>query len=262
MADNKLESDNPSKINWPLISYKILYEEGAFLHVSEIVELARYKNLILDTCDVKKETEVLSAILKIFTKGRNTKSPFKRGDRNVYSLRSLDDGLDIISGKKQLLLPDIQDVETLIRESDKATITLIKAMGMYWERNKVRWIPEPDLLGVATHTRNPINFNSQRGIYILYDGRIPVYVGRVIDRSLGRRLYEHTYDRLAGRWDRFSWFGLLEVGSGGELINKIPEIISPELLISTFESLLIEAMEPPQNRRRGDDFSDVEYNQV
>ena len=30
-------------------------------------------------------------------------------------------------------------------------------------------------------------------------------------------------------------------------------------MIGTLEALLIEALEPPQNRKRGDDFSSVEY---
>lgn len=30
-------------------------------------------------------------------------------------------------------------------------------------------------------------------------------------------------------------------------------------LVATLESLLIEALEPPQNRKRGDDFSAIEY---
>ncbi len=251
----------PEGIQWPLISYKVLYEEGASLHVSEIVMLAQQRGLI-DNIDAKKETEVLTKILKFLTKNRSRKSPFRRHDRNVYSLRTLKDGYEILSGQKPLLLPDIQETEAKVRESKEPFLTLIKAIGMYWERSAIDWKSEPDLFGIAQHSEKAVNFNSQRGIYILYDGKLPVYVGRVIDRSMGRRLYEHTYDRLAGRWNRFSWFGLLDVGSGGELINDVPENISTELLISTFESLLIEAMEPPQNRRRGDDFSEIEFIQV
>jgi hypothetical protein len=33
-------------------------------------------------------------------------------------------------------------------------------------------------------------------------------------------------------------------------------------LIATMEALLIEGLEPPQNRKRGDDFSAVEFTQV
>jgi len=35
-----------------------------------------------------------------------------------------------------------------------------------------------------------------------------------------------------------------------------------DLLIVTMEALLIEGLEPPQNRKRGDDFTAVEFLQV
>lgn len=62
-----------------------------------------------------------------------------------------------------------------------------------------------------------MDFNKQLGIYLLYDGREVIYIGRTTDRPLGRRLFEHTSDRMAARWDRFSWFGLLPVMETGAL---------------------------------------------
>ena len=103
-----------------------------------------------------------------------------------------------------------------------------------------------------------MDFGNQRGIYILYDHHTVVYVGRSVDRPLGKRLYEHTIDRLGSRWDRFSWFGLLDVTDDGTL-EEIPIQVTLPSLIATLEALLIEALEPPQNRKRGDDFSVMEY---
>ncbi len=34
----------------------------------------------------------------------------------------------------------------------------------------------------------PVNFHGQMGIYLLYDGREVIYVGRTTDRALGKRL--------------------------------------------------------------------------
>lgn len=95
-------------------------------------------------------------------------------------------------------------------------------------------------------------------VYILYDHHTAIYVGRTTDRPLGKRLYEHTLDRLSGRWDRFSWFGLLDVTSDGSLKER-SITANQTLLISTLESILIETLEPPQNRKRGEDLSAVEY---
>ena len=120
------------------------------------------------------------------------------------------------------------------------------------------WRNDPKLFGKQQALSKPVDFGKQKGIYILYDHHTVVYVGRSIDRPLGKRLYEHTIDRLGSRWNRFSWFGLLEVTSEGNL-QETTLNISFATLIGTLEALLIEALEPPQNRKRGDDFSVIEY---
>jgi hypothetical protein len=51
---------------------------------------------------------------------------------------------------------------------------------------------------------------------------------------------------------------LLDVTPGGSLKETAPNS-SLASLIATLEALLIEALEPPQNRKRGDDFSGIEY---
>ena len=103
----------------------------------------------------------------------------------------------------------------------------------------------------------PVDFNKQIGIYLLYDGREVIYIGRTTERPLGRRLFEHTSDRLAVRWDRFSWFGLLPVSETGQL-GALPATFEAAKIIPALEAILIEALEPRQNRKRGDDLSAVE----
>jgi hypothetical protein len=131
---------------------------------------------------------------------------------------------------------------------------------MYWQRDLIVWRNLPRVFGQRQALAKPVDFAGQRGIYILYDHHTGIYVGRCVDRPLGRRLYEHTIDRLGSRWNRFSWFGLLDVTDEGELVD-VPLKVSTATLIATLEALLIETMEPPQNRKRGDEFSVVEYMQ-
>jgi hypothetical protein len=106
------------------------------------------------------------------------------------------------------------------------------------------------------------DFANQVGVYLLHDSRNVVYVGRAMDQPLGRRLFQHTTDRLNGRWDRFSWFGIYGAKDDGSLDVSEPAKFSTVLLIATMEALLIEGLEPPQNRKRGDDFRAVEFLQV
>jgi hypothetical protein len=132
---------------------------------------------------------------------------------------------------------------------------------MFWRRNAVEWVASPKLLGIQQIGATPVDFNKQLGIYLLYDGREVIYIGRSTNRPLGLRLYEHTSDRLAVRWDRFSWFGLLPVSDQGAL-GILPDTFDAAKMVPALEAILIEALEPRQNRKRGDDLSSVEYIQL
>ncbi len=135
---------------------------------------------------------------------------------------------------------------------------VITAFGMFWRREEIEWTATPKLLGMQQIGATPVDFCKQFGIYLLYDGREVIYVGRSTDRPLGKRLYEHTIDRLSARWDRFSWFGLLPVSDDGQ-IGLLPDNYKADSLIPAMEAILIEALEPRQNRKRGDDLAAVEY---
>jgi hypothetical protein len=146
-------------------------------------------------------------------------------------------------------------------EKDEVQYEVISSFGMFWRRNAVDWVSTPKILGMQQIGATPVDFYKQLGIYLLYDGREVIYVGRSTDRPLGRRLYEHTADRLSTRWDRFSWFGLLPVSQEGNL-GMLPESYLGANIIPALEAILIEALEPGQNRKRGDDLSAVEYIQM
>lgn len=136
----------------------------------------------------------------------------------------------------------------------------LNAFGVFWRREKVDWsASSPRLLGVQVADSEAVDFSAQAGIYILYDGSRLVYIGRVNEPRLAKRLREHTRDRLSGRWDRFSWFGVRPVTDAGLAEFSSSSLVSLDALITTLEALLIEALEPPQNRRQGDGFADLEF---
>jgi hypothetical protein len=72
----------------------------------------------------------------------------------------------------------------------------------------------------------------------------------------------HTLDRLNGRWDRFSWFGIKQVTEDAKLIPANFTGLNENIIIATMEALLIEGLEPSQNRKSGDYFRAKEYLQV
>ena len=102
------------------------------------------------------------------------------------------------------------------------------------------WNSSAKILGRQQPGATPVDFCNQHGVYLLHHARSVVYVGRTTDRPLGKRLFQHTSDRLDGRWDRFSWFGVYPVGGIGSLETVDPSTFTMDLLIVTMEALLIE----------------------
>lgn len=151
---------------------------------------------------------------------------------------------------------------TLEAEEAAETGGIIKAFGMFWRREWVDWTSKPKLMGWQQEGAKPVDFAEQKGVYLLHDGREVVYVGRMTVTRLGARLSEHTKDRLNGRWERFSWFGLFDVTDDGALADRGFSALMADDIIVTLEALLIEGLEPRQNRKRGDAFRAVEYLQV
>lgn len=190
-------------------------------------------------------------------KQEGTASPFVKIGRGIFGLkemvsagRATVESQPLISSSR----PENAVTEAEVENSD----SIIRSFGMYWQRDLVVWRGDPKIFGKQQAQATPVDFGKQKGIYILYDHHTVVYIGRSIDRPLGRRLYEHTIDRLGSRWNRFSWFGLLDVTQDGGL-KELPLAIGLASMIATLEALLIESLEPPQNRKRGDGFSAVEY---
>jgi len=143
-------------------------------------------------------------------------------------------------------------------ETEEEQYDVITSFGMFWRREAIEWVNNPKILGMQQIGAAPVDFLKQTGIYLLYDGREIIYVGRATERPLGKRLYEHTHDRLSSRWDRFSWFGVLPVSDTGTL-GTLNDTFQMSKLLPALEAILIEALEPRQNRKRGDDLSAVEY---
>ena len=112
------------------------------------------------------------------------------------------------------------------------------------------------LWGVPARRRRsePTNFADQIAIYVLYDGEIPIYVGQsgARNNSLMGRLKKHRGDRLADRWDRFSWFGLCRVRPNGAINPQatVKQMRTPEIL-NQIEAVIVEAVEPRLNRQGG-----------
>lgn len=238
----------PRESTWRKAINKVLASSPTPLHYNEITELIISEGLRTSVGATPAATVNAQISASIKHDGEN--SPYVRVSKGIFALKTRVSESSVVPKK---LTPDV--VES---EDEEEQYEIITSFGMFWRKDAVEWVATPKLLGMQQIGATPVDFNKQLGIYLLYDGREVIYVGRTTDRPLGRRLYEHTIDRMSARWDRFSWFGLLPVSEDG-VLGPLPIQYDAAKLIPALEAILIEALEPRQNRKRGDDLAAVEY---
>lgn len=225
----------PSKMTWRDAVLTVLREKREPTHYGDLADEILSRGLVESETATPANTVYTTCVIEM----RREKPEIMRVGRGLFSL-----------------------VGVATNTPDAPVESWIQSLGVLWRRDWVRWTSNPKLRGSAPNGVKAIDFSDQRGVYILYDGARPVYAGRVTDRPLGKRLGEHVNDRLGARWDRFSWFGLRPVTEDGDL-GPVPSTnCSSETFIGDLEAVLIEALEPPLNRRRGDDFEAKEYRQI
>lgn len=248
------------ELGWREAAIAVLTKNGEPMHYAEIAEAIAQQKLRTEFGATPAAS--VNATISSSIKDNGEGSEFARVGRGIYALRQKPVP---ISSQPSAGPGPALDIKAVVPEEEPESSRetgLINAFGMYWSRANVLWMTTPKILGQQQSESTPVDFCQQRGVYLLHDGRSVVYVGRTTDQAMGVRLRQHITDRLNGRWDRFSWFGTSKVGESGELIPPAPGEFSQELLIVTMEALLIEGLEPPQNRKRGDDFRAIEYLQV
>lgn len=242
-------------LKWIDAIIKVLQEEQRPMHYTEIAQLVAERGYRKSLGATPQDT--VSALVTSDIKKNKSNSFFLRIDKGIYDVnpkRMLDEVL------KDVDLDNI-DIETneLDNEQDSSS-RVVNNFGIHWNRDLVEWKTKPHLFGIQLQGASEVNFQSQIGIYLLHDSRETIYVGQAIKQSLGERLRQHTTDRLSGRWDRFSWFGFYPVNGDGTLDENF---LMPELQIEEMgdliEALFIEALEPRQNRKQGNQFYTMEY---
>jgi hypothetical protein len=232
------------ELSWEDAIQRVMGEAGTTLRAPEISERILAQGLREKVGATPAST--VAAIISISL--REDTSPFLKVGRGQFALKNT-----ITSNVENNANP----VST---EGEENETGALQAFGMFWQREAVSWVGKPKILGRQGPGASEVNFSEQIGVYLLHDRERVIYVGRATD-SLFVRLKAHTIDRLGGRWDRFSWFGLRSVTTEGNLSD--PSINwNYTVVIETLEALLIESLEPPLNRRRGDNFSGVEFIQA
>ena len=192
-------------LRWPDAIVKVLQEAGKPLPYAEIAKgiiEGGYREKVGAT-----PAATVASIVSTSLKNEGDASPFFKPVRGVYGLRAIG-------------ATDSSVEEQDEAEEDVDEMGLINALGMFWRRDAVNWSPvKPILNGLSQVGSQEVNFSAQVGVYLLHDGHRVIYVGRASEPRLGTRLRDHTRDRLNGRWDRFSWFGVQKVSADGHLLE-------------------------------------------
>ena len=191
-------------MTWIEAIVKVLEDSNEPLHYTNIAEEIVRKDLRKKVGATPART--VNGILTDSIKSEGDSSPFIKIMKGIYALRKQGDS----DGGS--VLPN-----SLQKPMQEEPNPILTSFGMFWRRINVEWKPTPQLLGTQETGAISVDFCEQRGLYLLYDGREVLYVGRATERPLGKRLYEHTKDRMSARWDRFSWFGILPVSEKGKI---------------------------------------------
>ena len=210
-------------LSWKKAAVQVLRAAGKPLHYAEITQ--RILDDGLKTTAGATPADTLNATISVSITKEGPSSPFARHASGVYRLRDAPPPAD----------------------SDVAGP--MSAFGIHWQRDLVQWTARPRLFGRQHAKADRVDLAEQQGVYLLHGVRgDTVYVGQA--KLIGRRLAQHTLDRLAGRWTYFSWFGIRPVDENGKLTDP-QGVTEPAVLVDALESVLIEAIEPRQNRQRG-----------
>lgn len=251
----KKKENEKKKLSWTEAIAEVLRNSQEPMHYTEIVD-----KIIQDKIRVKIGAAPSFTVNSILNKDIKTgkDSLFEKVLPGIFKLKSGQSPQQI----NEKIKKDIESEGNTEAEEIEEASGIIQALGMYWVRDNIMWASKPKLLGAEKGGVVKVDFSGQRGIYLLHDVTRVIYVGRTTENRLGSRLYEHTMDRFNGRWNRFSWFGTLAVDNNGTLVEKKSGTFSAEQCIIAMEAILIEGLEPPQNRQRGNEFNAVEFIQA
>lgn len=250
----------PQEMDWQEAIITVLQDAGEPLHYQRITELIGERGL-RKLSGATPANSVGGYLSRMTTKGNPIYDErIQRVARGVYLFADPANPAPEPQQDEDVADTDEFDAIDEGQGTTASQIVRVPAFGLYWEKSKVRWGRNSrGILGRQAAGSEAVDFSEQYGVYLLHKDRSVVYVGRTTD-SLRQRLDLHNKDVKAPRWNQFSWFGFRDVDGTGQL-NPLPEKIDTGHFVAILESVLIEALEPPVNGRRGD-YMGVLYEQV
>jgi hypothetical protein len=163
------EDSVPKELTWNQAIKKVLAEADAPMHSADITDRIVAEGLRTSIGATPAETVVSQ--ITVSMKHQGDESPYVRVAKGVYALKS---GVDITPP------PDtpVEKRNEAVAEEQEEQYAIVTSFGMFWRRESVEWARTPKLLGKQQSGATGVDFCGQRGVYLLYDGREVIYVGR------------------------------------------------------------------------------------
>src|SRR5205823_442131 len=158
------EATRMAEQSWKGAIVAVLTDANQPLHYREITE--RILSRGLKTTDGATPDATDGAQITASIKHDGPASPFVRVAKGIFAWRE-------------------QTAQGHVEPEPVAADEVIRAVGMYWQRDLIVWRRQPKIYGRQQVAAKVVDFAGQRGVYTLYDHHSVVYVGRAIDRPLG-----------------------------------------------------------------------------
>ena len=161
---------------WRDAIIKVLKNSDSAMHYKDIADEVVSRELRKKVGATPPATVATCLSLSLSKEGEN--SPFQKVGPGEYILRHRG---KVPTSNKAVA----EKTPTLAKKQEQDTedqYDIVSSFGMLWRRDFVDWKSSPSLLGMQQIGAEAVDFYSQIGIYLLYDGREIIYVGRSTDR--------------------------------------------------------------------------------
>jgi hypothetical protein len=180
--------------------------------------------------------------------------PFIRTSTGCYMLKAKASSRHILAARKSCATEKPN-------EGGQRARGIFTCYGLAWQRNRVVWTPNPEILGCQFQATIPVNFCQQIGFYALQKQNGDVeYVGHTVEQPIGACLYYHTLYRLSYRWERFSFFGLRPVSDRGTF-GRLPADFKAADIMASMGVIMVELARPLVNKKAFNLVSTLEFSQ-
>ena len=158
-----------AELTWRKAIEKVLSEAPGAMHYQDITKKI-IQNGLRSNLGATPASSVAS-VATVAVKEQGEKCPFQK----------IGMGLFVWKAKAGITQQPSMPAEEPEQE-DEVQYDIISSFGMFWRRDAIEWVSTPRILGMQEIRAQAVDFHKQLGIYLLYDGREVIYVGRATER--------------------------------------------------------------------------------